>query len=65
MTGADTAAAVAEHTARTSYGRLVAVLAAGCGDLTLAEDTLAEAFEQALRTPGPAGVCRPTRRAGC
>ncbi|SUE30136.1 RNA polymerase ECF-type sigma factor [Nocardia farcinica] len=56
MTGADTAAAVAEHTARTSYGRLVAVLAAGCGDLTLAEDTLAEAFEQALRTWPRRGV---------
>ncbi|WP_433347297.1 RNA polymerase sigma factor [Microtetraspora malaysiensis] len=44
----ETAAHVAERTARTSYGRLVALLAAPTGDLELAEDTLAQAFEQAL-----------------
>ena len=40
--------AAAEHVARTSYGRLVALLAASTGDLALAEDALAAAFEQAL-----------------
>ncbi len=46
----------AELAARTSYGRLVAVLAAGSGDLALAEDALADAFTAALeRWPG-AGV---------
>ncbi|TDC92947.1 DUF6596 domain-containing protein [Actinomadura sp. 7K507] len=45
-----TAADVAERTARTSYGRLVALLAAPTGDLELAEDTLAQAFERALTT---------------
>ncbi|MBO0867538.1 MAG: RNA polymerase subunit sigma-70, partial [Micromonosporaceae bacterium] len=42
------ARAAAEHAARTSFGRLVALLAAPTGDLALAEDTLADAFEQAL-----------------
>lgn len=46
----ETAAAVAERTARTSYGRLIALLASPTGDLELAEDTLAEAFERALTT---------------
>ncbi|GII63600.1 DNA-directed RNA polymerase sigma-70 factor [Sphaerisporangium krabiense] len=46
----ETAAHVAERTARASYGRLVALLAAPAGDLQLAEDTLAHAFEQALTT---------------
>jgi RNA polymerase sigma-70 factor, ECF subfamily len=46
----ETAAHVAERTARASYGRLVALLAAPTGDLELAEDTLAQAFEQALTT---------------
>ncbi|MFE3456408.1 RNA polymerase sigma factor [Nocardiopsis aegyptia] len=52
MTGATTGAtaAVVERTARTSYGRLVALLAAPTGDLELAQDTLAQAFEQALTT---------------
>ncbi len=50
------ARAAAELAARTSYGRLVAVLAAGSGDLALAEDALADAFTAALeRWPG-AGV---------
>lgn len=39
----------AERTARTSYGRLVALLAARTGDLALAEDSLSAAFEEALR----------------
>lgn len=41
---------VAERTARTSYGRLVALLAASTGDVALAEDALSAAFEQALTT---------------
>jgi RNA polymerase sigma-70 factor (ECF subfamily) len=48
--------AVAEHTARASYGRLVAILAAGTRDIALAEDSLADAFERALRTWPEAGV---------
>ncbi|MEV4472196.1 DUF6596 domain-containing protein [Nonomuraea sp. NPDC049504] len=44
------AARVAERAARESFGRLVALLAASTGDLQLAEDTLAQAFEQALVT---------------
>lgn len=39
----------AEHVARTSYGRLVARLAASTGDLALAEDALSGALEEALR----------------
>jgi RNA polymerase sigma-70 factor (ECF subfamily) len=47
----------AERAARTSYGRLVALLAArGGGDLALAEDALGEAFEQALTSWPAAGV---------
>lgn len=42
------ARAAAERTARASYGRLVAALAASSGDLALAEDALASAFETAL-----------------
>jgi predicted RNA polymerase sigma factor len=41
--------AAAEVAARTSYGRLLALLAAGDGDIQRAEDALAEAFERALR----------------
>lgn len=41
---------MAEATARTSYGRLVALLAARCRDLAAAEDALADAFAIALRT---------------
>ncbi|MEV5322830.1 RNA polymerase sigma factor [Nonomuraea fastidiosa] len=44
------AAIMAERAARESFGRLVALLAASTGDLQLAEDTLAQAFEQALTT---------------
>ncbi|WP_439028809.1 RNA polymerase sigma factor [Gordonia terrae] len=38
----------AEHAARESYSRLVALLASSSGDLALAEDALAVAFERAL-----------------
>ena len=55
MTSQD-AARVAEHVARTSYGRLVALLAAPTRDLALAEDALADAFERALRTWPATGV---------
>src|SRR5215218_10497863 len=50
------AAEAAERAARTSYGRLVALLAAPTGDLALAEDALATAFERALTTWPDAGV---------
>ncbi|MEU8401893.1 DUF6596 domain-containing protein [Nonomuraea sp. NPDC048892] len=49
-TDKETAAYAAERAARTSYGRLLALLAAPTGDVELAEDTLAHAFEQALTT---------------
>lgn len=48
--------AAAIRTARASYGRLVAVLAAQAGDLAAAEDALADAFERALRTWPETGV---------
>ncbi|WP_431074665.1 RNA polymerase sigma factor [Microbacterium phyllosphaerae] len=48
--------AAAESAARTSYGRLVALLAARSGDLALAEDSLSGAFEEALRRWPDAGV---------
>ena len=41
--------AAAGAAARTSYGRLLALLAARDGDIQRAEDALAEAFERALR----------------
>ncbi len=44
----DEARAAADHAARVSYGRLLALLAAPNGDLAAAEDALAAAFEQAL-----------------
>jgi RNA polymerase sigma-70 factor (ECF subfamily) len=50
------ALAAAEHAARASYGRLVAVLAAGSGDLALAEDALADAFITALERWPHTGV---------
>jgi RNA polymerase sigma-70 factor (ECF subfamily) len=46
----------AERTARASFGRLVALLAASTGDLQLAEDALSAAFEQALLTWTRSGV---------
>jgi RNA polymerase sigma-70 factor (ECF subfamily) len=39
-----------EQVARASYGRLLALLAAPTGDIPLAEDALADAFEQALKS---------------
>ncbi|GAB2464836.1 RNA polymerase sigma factor [Promicromonospora xylanilytica] len=49
LTDHDDARAAAEAAARTSYGRLLALLAARDGDIQRAEDALAEAFERALR----------------
>lgn len=42
------AQALAARTARASYGRLLALVAARSGDIAAAEDALAEAFRQAL-----------------
>jgi RNA polymerase sigma-70 factor (ECF subfamily) len=55
MTGREVSA-TAERVARTSYGRLVALLAAGTRDIALAEDALADAFERALRTWPATGI---------
>ena len=46
----------AEHAARESYSRLVALLAVASGDLALAEDALATAFERALTSWPSDGV---------
>ena len=46
----------AEASARASYGRLVALLAARSGDIAGAEDALAEAFTAALQTWPERGV---------
>ncbi len=46
----------AEEVARSSYGRLLAVLAARTGDIPAAEDALADAFERALRTWPDSGI---------
>jgi RNA polymerase sigma-70 factor (ECF subfamily) len=46
----------AEHAARESYGRLVAFLAARTRDVASAEDALADAFAEALRTWPGVGV---------
>jgi len=54
--GTAPAAARAEQAARASYGRLLALLAASTGDIELAEDSLGDAFEQALRSWPEAGV---------
>ncbi|GAA4490341.1 RNA polymerase sigma factor [Microbacterium panaciterrae] len=56
MSPADEARAAAERAVRSSYGRLIALLAGGTGDLALAEDCLADALERALRTWPDAGV---------
>jgi RNA polymerase sigma-70 factor (ECF subfamily) len=50
------ARAAADHAARVSYGRLLALLAAPNGDLASAEDALAAAFEQALTRWPETGV---------
>lgn len=47
---------VAEHAARASYGRLVALLAARSGDIAAAEDALGDAFAAALTTWPERGV---------
>jgi len=57
-TAAPDARTALEGTVRASYGRLLALLASWCGDLTLAEDALADAVERALRTWPSAGVPR-------
>jgi len=46
----------AERVARASYGRLVAILAARSGDISAAEDALAEAFVNALEQWPAVGV---------
>ncbi|GAA1938871.1 RNA polymerase sigma factor [Agromyces allii] len=53
---AASASASVELAARASYGRLIALLASSTGDLALAEDALAGAFEQALRAWPRGGV---------
>jgi RNA polymerase sigma-70 factor (ECF subfamily) len=50
------AGAAAEHVARESHGRLVALLASSTRDIALAEDALADAVERALRTWPVSGV---------
>lgn len=50
------ARAIAEETARASYGRLLAWLAARAGDVAAAEDALADAFRAALETWPENGV---------
>lgn len=52
----DEASARAEELARAAYGRLLAILAARDGDIESAEDCLAEAFAQALRSWPETGV---------
>ncbi|WP_226346955.1 RNA polymerase sigma factor [Agilicoccus flavus] len=49
-------AARADVIARTSYGRLLALLAARTCDITAAEDAIADAFERALRTWPERGI---------
>jgi len=44
------ARATADQVARASYGQLVALLAARCGDLAAAEDAVAESLRAALET---------------
>jgi predicted RNA polymerase sigma factor len=56
MPAADESRAAAERAARDSYGRLVALLAAPTRDLALAEDALADAFEQALLSWPASGI---------
>lgn len=52
----DLARRAAERAARTSYGRLLAILSAQCRDIVAAEDALADAFAAALRTWPVRGV---------
>lgn len=53
---AQSAWAHAEHAARSSYGRLLAILAAPAGDIEYAEEALCDAFERALSTWPETGV---------
>jgi RNA polymerase sigma-70 factor (ECF subfamily) len=50
------ARAIAAETARASYGRLLALLAARTRDIAAAEDALAEAFASALRSWPKSGI---------
>ncbi|MBU2663999.1 RNA polymerase subunit sigma-70 [Actinoplanes bogorensis] len=52
----DEARAAAERAARSSYGKLVALIARADGDLASAEDALGGAFEEALRRWPETGV---------
>ena len=52
------ASAEAERLARMAYGRLLAVLAARDGDIEAAEESLAEAFAQALQSWPATGIPR-------
>ena len=52
----DEAWAYAERAARTSYGRLLSIVAAPGGDIEEAEDALSHAFERALRVWPESGV---------
>jgi RNA polymerase sigma-70 factor, ECF subfamily len=56
MSSVQAAALQAERAARASYGRLLAILAAPAGDIELAEDCLADAFQRALATWPESGV---------
>lgn len=56
MARTDDVRTAAERAARTSYGHLLALLASSTGDVALAEDALADAFERALRTWPDAGI---------
>src|SRR5699024_6991086 len=54
--------AAAEHAARTSRARLVSLIAAGNGDIALAEDAVATEFERALTKWPVSGV---PKKPGC
>lgn len=56
MTATEEVRAIAERAARTSYGKLVGLLAVQTRDVALAEDALSDAFERALRTWPDAGI---------
>ena len=56
MDGATELQVRAADVARTSYGRLLALLAASTRDLALAEDALGDAFERALRSWPASGI---------
>ncbi len=56
MNNSNTVQARAAQVARDSYGRLIAILAAKSGDITAAEDGLADAFQRALETWPEQGI---------